>query len=503
MQKTLVFKDVEGDLVHVHGGGPPHLAKCLSISVAWQVFDLEDLTHVEEATVTSVETDLHEGLSYLHYRPAIEVFPGMSLRGELRLEGSLGPWLAAGMAYDLCRSLKTLHEEDIPQLVLHPERIGRLAGRFVLLPTLAGVLPPLSRMPSNEAAGWLHYVAPEVLRTRGIDKALLFAADVYAWGRMMHLLCAPDWQPDLTGDAWKLAEQRVERPESESLPPLPAGFATLAAIWSRAAALPPAQRPSLDELLKQLQQVREEVAPEEQFARLLRERKLAEAERLVEELEQACRAGHCSVPQRTFHLMAADLHMARTPPDPGRAIIELDLAESREYYEADVQIRLARAYLHFTGNDRHLWLSSKAYERAARLQGWNAEVLDEWMPLLQRLEDPDYALEVLARIPTVFHTRRVSILRIECLLRKREYGDAWREVAALFPGRRFDREFYELARRVAQCDDPEDLLTWSVTFQGQRGFAAPLAAAWEVLGDETLAEMLLQEARAYQPEQGE
>jgi len=41
-----------------------------------------------------------------------------------------------------------------------------------------------------------------------------------------------------------------------------------------------------------------------------------------------------------------------------------------------------------------------------------------------------------------------------------------------------------------------------VTFQEKRGFAAPLAVAWEVLGDEAQAEIYLQEARAYQPGAG-
>lgn len=503
MQNTVEYADVEGKLVEVAKGGQSHLAKRLSTAMAWQVFDVQDLTNVADAVVTSVTTDLGAGYFDLHYRPGIEIFRGLRLRDDLRLESELGPWLAAGLAHDLARSLKSLHIEDVPQLVLHPERVGRIAGQFVLLPTVAGILPPLSQLRSNEVGGWLHYVAPETLRTRATDKSLLLSGDVYSWGRMLWLLCAPSWRPDLTANPQRLAEQRVEQADRESLPPLPAGFKSLADIWSRAMALGPSHRPSLDELLTQLAKVRDDLAPELRFAQLLREGKVAAAEQLAGELEQVHRAGIRAVPERVLHLMAADLHLARSPPDPGRAIMELDLAESPERYEADVQERLARAYRQFTANPQHLSQSSKAYERAANFGGWKPEVLDEWVGVLQQMGDFEHAQAMLSRIPNVFHTRKVSVLLIECLLRKQEYLEAWREVAALFPGQPFDEGLFELARTIAERNDPGELLVWSLVFRNEPGFDAPLSLVFEAIGDEAQAETYLRQARAYQPGTGD
>ena len=237
------------------------------------------------------------------------------------------------------------------------------------------------------------------------------------------------------------------------------------------------------------------------FARWLAKGEVAEAERLRRELAEA--RGGFTVPDRTLHLMAADLAMARTPPDCGTAILELNLAESEQYYEPDIQHRLGRAYARFTANPQHLRESSKAYERAAKFGGWSPEVLDEWAAVLQQLDDPVSTYELLEAIPYMFRTRKISVLLIECLLRKQEYLEAWREVAALFLGGPFDEGLYELARRIAQRNEPRDLLIWSVTFQEQPGFAAPLAVVWELLGDDVQAASYLQQARAYQPGAGD
>jgi len=582
MVRTSIRPDLEGELLLLAEGAVAHYAKRLSLDVAWHVFDVQDVAHVADAVVASVTTDAAERAFYLHYRPAIEPLDWSILRQVLRLNSPGAAWRAARLTLDLCVSLKTLHDEDIPQLVMHPERLGQADGRFVILPTLAGVLSPLPQVCASPVAGsWLHCVAPEVLRTRGLAREFLKAGDVYALGRMLSLLCASAWRPDLPGDVLKLAEQRVERPDLDPWPEPPAGFTELQQLWRRVCVLVPGQRPNLDDWLTEVRSLEARLSPEHEFAGLLERNQLPEAERVWRDLAEAPGVfslppstlhlmandlfarrldqgdlasaerglrelfearqrlgvpelllhsmaidlfarqlaqgelaeaerwwrdlaearGIFPLPERTLHLMAADLAMSRTPPDCGTAILELNLAESPEFYEADVQHRLARAYAQFTANPQHLQLSCKAYERAAKFGDWKAEVLDEWVSILQQL-DPDYVWEVLAGIPAIFHTRKVSILLIECLLRKQEYGEAWREVAALFPGCPFDEGLYQLARRIAQRNETRDLLIWSVTFQEKRGFAAPLAVAWEVLGDEAQAEIYLQEARAYQPGAG-
>ena len=191
MDRTKIRPDLEGELWYLADGVVGRVAKRLSMGVAWHVVDPEDLTNVDEAVVESVVVDTAEQVFYLHYRPTVEALDWSTVRQVLQLKSPLAAWRAARLMRDLCASLKTLHDGEIPQLVVHPERLGQAEGRFVILPTLPRVLPPLPETCSPDALVWLSCVAPEVLRTRGIVKELLFAGDIYALGRMLHLLCAP------------------------------------------------------------------------------------------------------------------------------------------------------------------------------------------------------------------------------------------------------------------------------------------------------------------------
>ena len=498
MNVKLVRQDIEGDLIEVASAGPAHFAKRLSTAIAWHVYDPADVTNVADSLVEDVSHDASAGVHELHYRPGVELFDFASLRHALLLDSPLGPWMAALLASELCSSLKALHDEDIPQFMLHPERVCRVEGRFAVLPTLPGILPPYSQLRSNEVAGWLHFVSPEALRTRGIDKEMLFSADLFSLGRMLLLLCAPSWHPQGSNPR-ELALQCVERGESAVHPAVPPAFEMLATIWRRAASLLPADRPGLAELQQQLESARDELAPEKAFEALLRDKRLTEAEDFLAFVEKACTSQALPLAERSRHLMAADLCMARSPPEAGRAIMHLELAESK-HYEAAIDLRLARAYRHFTANPNHLRLSSDSYQIAANLLLWPADVVDEWTSVLRRIDDVDYVLECLNSI--AIRTKDADLLLIDMLIRQRKFVDAWHEVVQLFRSAAWDEALFQRASEIASHLDESMLIFWLYQFQDEPGCAAPAAIACSRLGEKERAESYLAEAREFVPQTG-
>ena len=167
-----------------------------------------------------------------------------------------------------------------------------------------------------------------------------------------------------------------------------------------------------------------------------------------------------------------------------------------------MQHRLAKAYFLHTDQSDHLLRSSEAYARAAALSRWAANVLEEWVPVLWQLNQPDRALEATQVIPIERRTRGIVILRAQCWEQKQAYLDAWCEVAGSFARMPFDAQLYEVARRIAQLNDPLTLVRWMTPYRNKSAYAAPESLVWEMNGYRELAESKLSEAQAYTPPMG-
>jgi len=503
MSGSLVKLDIEGQLVQFASPSPLHYGKRLSTKTAWHVFEPRDLETVAGTPVQAVRTNAAEAVHEIHYHPTLTRLPLAGLRELLRLEAPLATWRVTKLALDLAADLKALHDEEIPQLIIHPERIGQLGDRFALLPTLAGVLPPLADAPPNKVAGWLHFIAPEVLRTRGTNRQLMFAGDVYALGRTLEALCLLDWEPDVTTDWFTLAERCVETCETSPLGALPAELSELRDITTRMTALLPAARPTLDVAQAELAALARRVGPAEHLGALLAAGRKDEFELGLNELTEMDRVGVFGSWGRTARLCAADLALAQTPPDCPRAITELHRAESYEIYELDVQQRLAKAYQLHTDQSDHLLRSSDAYALAASLSGWAVNILEDWMPVLWKLNQPDIVLDLTQAIPIEKRTRGIVTLRAQCWEQKKAYLDAWCEIAISFASIPFDAGLYELARRIAQLNDSLTLVKWMTPYRNKPAYAAPESLVWEMNGNRELADLKLSEAQAYTPPAGE
>jgi hypothetical protein len=495
MTNVLVRQDIDGKLYHCPSEPPGHYAKALSTDVAWHVYEPVDLQDAADGVVQSVATNLGEGLHWINYRPDVEPMQLLDLRELLHSDGPLALWRATRIALKLGKDLRALHEADIYQLLLHPGRVGRLKNQLVLMPTLAGALPPLSEIVPSPGEGWLHYIAPEVLRTRAMQRSLLAGGDVYSLGRLIEAMCVSASVDGATLSPFELARRRVELLDRDPFGQWSASFAPLGELIRAMCAPLPADRPSLDDAIGILEGLASEHAPENVFAGLQRQHAFEQARDCYRDLSEAYGDRVFDVTSRSLHLMAADVALMQSPPDCALAVEELQEAESLNVYEADVQYRLGRAYALWSALPQNLQLSSEAYRRAAGLSGWKPAILEEWTSVL-RSDSPTSALRQTDDVPPPARPRPLVELRARCLEVLGDHEAAWDEVAFAFPSLGFSQELFEFAQHVGKNVPPDALISWLYRNEEQSGLEAPKAIVWHFNGNPELAEYCLELAKS-------
>lgn len=494
MTNVLVRSDIDGKLYHRPSEAPGHYAKALSTDVAWHVYEPGDLQDAADGVVQSVVTNLDEGLHWISYREDVEPLQLLDLRELIHSGGPLALWRAAKIAAKLAKDLRALHEADIYQLLLHPGRVGRLKNQLLLLPTLAGALPSLSEVLNQPGEGWLHYIAPEVLRTRAMQRGLLAGGDLYSLGRLIEAMCVSVPVDGAALGPFELARRRVELLERDPFGQWSPSFAPLAKLVSAMCAALPADRPSLDDAIGILEGLASEHAPENIFAALQRQQKFEEARECYRDLSDAYGDRVFDVTSRGLHLMAADVALMQSPPDCARAIDELQQAESLNVYEADVQYRLGRAYALWSALPQNLLFSSEAYKRAAGLSGWKTGILEEWAGVL-RGDSPTSALQQTEDVPPQARPQAMVELRARCLETLGDHETAWDEVALAFPHLGFSQSLFEFAQHVGKNVPPDALMSWLYRNEEQPGLEASKAIVWHFNGNAELAEYCLELAK--------
>ena len=493
--------DIDGSLVCLTGPPAEHYAKSLSTSVAWHTFEPRELQEAAPLVVRSASTDFAAALHWIHYDESIEPLDLLALRELLRLDEAGALWRVARLALAVCEQLALLHDADIPQLLVHPNRIGRDGTRFVLLPTLAGVLPPLGFALGDTGEGWLHYIAPEVLRTRAMQKELLFVGDVYAFGRTLEALSVSSGGREQPVEPFELARRRVELLERDPFGELPPLFAPLRALIDAMCAPLPSARPSLAATRQALEDIARVHDPAPRFEWHLREGDLDAARRLHRDYEQTHAERVFGTDERTLRLMSADLALMESPPDCNRAVLELERVESLSEYELDVQLRIGRAYALWTTLPRHVLLSSQAYRRAARLSDWDREIVAEWTGALIRARAIEALVSDTADVPYRARPRELVLLRARLLAASGDGSGAWSEIGEAFPYFPFDQKLFDAAREVAGRVPLPLLVAWMAEHLDESGFEAPLAIVSALAGNAEAARFFFNRARAYRPEE--
>ncbi len=491
--EKVVRRDLEGDLLQEADASGAHYAKRLSLDVAWHTNAPKDLADWLDALVNRIEQDWPRRLLTIHYNPFLKPVTGAQLHAMLRPSEPLAAWRLAQVAADLCHWLEQFHAAGFPQLVVHPGRIGQMDGQFALFPTLAGILPPLSKLLPQPAGIWLFFIAPEVLRTRGSDPELLPKGDVYALGRTLQVLINPDWTECLPVDPYIAAEQIVESPDLE--PPFvwPDGFDEIAKAVDKMCAALPEDRPAATDLVTTFHALARQLEPERMVQSLIEKRKLAEAEAHLKALEASQDEGIFAFPKAKIHILRAKVAMAHAVPQYVLAIDQLAKAKGFEPRSAEAYRQIGRVYREFKEHPQHLKLADLNYRHAARLSGWRTDIVEEWVDVLQQ-GDPKLLLERTDLIPWDRRPAVVFARRAAGHMDTDNVEAAWHECVDYFSQFGFNQTVFETAQQAAAYLPAAELLIWMRDRQNIEKLPAVQAIVWARNGQHEKAAMYLAHA---------
>lgn len=481
MNKKLIRRDIEGNFLEVNDDR--HLVKELSMETAWHVSSFQDLTLT--ALVRKVEEDFAANKLYIHYHPGIELMNLQTLRDSIAPNKVLGLYRFAKFAVEVGECLRECHEADLPQ-VIHPERVGRMEDRLVLLPTLTGILPPLLQIHADEIA--LCYIAPEIIRTRARDVSLLAKGDVYSLGRLLLALAAENLQEP---PAERFLERLVESCDMGVVAQLPEWLGPAQMIVSRMCAFFPYRRPDIDEALREFRKILEQAQPEKFIALLM---EIDDHGRLLQYLDDLQELAHPLSPgvEIVHHLLRGRLCLTQSPPMYSRAIAQFNKALALDADNAETLKQLGRTYVQYLEHPQHLDLAGHYYQKAAQLTGWDQAIVHEWIELLRQKGSPEDILRQSSTVPPDCRSPEILSLRvhaykglgIEGIKKSCDAEAAWLDIAHHLKENGFDQESYDLAGAVASLiGSGTRLLSIMKNHTAAPGFDAGMSIVWQLNGN--------------------
>jgi hypothetical protein len=479
----VVNKDLEGELVEIIEGQGKHYGKRLSLSVAWHIENPEILDADLDGLVSHVEQNWEERTLIIHYHPFVKPLQQEKLQALLSVEQPLAEWRLAQLAANLCQRLEELHAIGVPQLLIHPDRIGLMDREFVILPSFASILSPFSQLLSRpETWARLPYLAPEIIRTRGNRIDLLAKGDIYALGKTLQALVIPSSVDIKDVDPYDFLEQLIESPST--LPELvwPPGFTKVANLVKQMCALPLENRPEIGYLVSAFRALVKESDAEVTISQLIKVKQLTKAKQYLSILQDSYKDGMFSIPMSKIHMLWADVALAYKPPQFMQAIDKLKRAASFEPKSAIIHQRIARTYRLHEQHSQHLKLADLSYREALRLSDWQASLVEEWLEVLQQVS-PESLLDHTEQIPwdkrtaTVFQQRAASFLKIG------KPDRSWYECIDYFVKFNFNQSVYEIAQHAAASLSLTDLILWKQNRHDIDRIPAALSIIWARSGN--------------------
>jgi hypothetical protein len=496
VNKQIISYDLEGNLLQINEH-PPQYGKELSLETAWHIDRPDDIQYLQEEFIQSTDLHFKEKRVVIYYKPSIAPLDLKQLRSLLLPDTPFYNWRLIKLAIDLCNSLKDLHNAGLPQLVVHPGRIGKQDDRFIILPTLAGVMPPFEELKNRGDTGWLHFIAPEVLRTRGNDVSWLPKGDIYSLGRTFQALVSSDWDPPVIDDPLFFIEGVVEAFTFDFPDEWPSGFLPLRSVVNEMCAFFPDDRPTLDEVSSRFKETLKQYDPGSLILQLINEKQLSRASSYLKALRKGGSSGLFAFPRQKIYELNAKFHLAQSPPDYGKAIGQFQNVLSLEPENVNIHLQIAETYFKFQSHPQHLPLCADAYERAGKLTDWQEDILNRLLEVLVQLNDPGTVLRITARIPWDKRPPAVFFLRAQSCIALEQYMGCWHEVSRFFETYGFDTRMYDLAQKAASFIEPLELLRWKYQVEHKEntpGIKISLSIVWARNGNITMAKQCLDEA---------
>ena len=459
MKTQIIYDDVDGNLIQIYDQ-PPHYAKELSLETAWHIDQPENIHYLQEEFIQSTSLHFHEKRLEIHYNPEANPLNLEQLRSLLAPNTQFYHWRFIRLAIDLCEHLKELHTAELPQPVIHPGRIAAINNRFILLPTLAGVMPPFDQLKSREDSCWLHFIAPEALRTRGNIVDMLFTADIYALGWTLYALALCDWQPHKIDNPLSFINTKVETSYRELPMEWPQDFPPLKPIINKMCAFFPEDRPTLEELSVIFKETLKQYMPDSIIQGLINEKQLDKASSCLQVLRDGQSSPLFAIPPQRLYKLEAQFHLAQSPPDYGQAIGCFQKVLTYEPNSIDIHIEIGQTYWNYHSHSQHLLLCAEAYETVGELTEWREDIVLRIMEVLSKLNNPSALVKITNRIPAHKRPKKVYSMRAESFMAIGHYMSCWLETFEFFKIYGSEDKMNNLAQKAASFIEPLDLLRW-------------------------------------------
>ena len=510
MNRQFTRSDLEGDLLQIGitDSANTQFVKQLSSEKLWH-FTPEDIyNRLSSQLVNKIKIDLiEEKAIYLFYELGIRPLDLQQIRSYVRPEAEFRGWRISKLAVDLCVCLRDLHLNDLPQLVIHPDRIGTLNCKFTILPTLSGVMPAFRDIQNNEATNnWLYYTAPEVLRTRGKYLDLLFAADIYSIGRILELLaCFPTWTPNVN-DPLAFIEILVERSEIQT--PEKKGIQQLSDIENLINAMcqyDSKLRPDLEYLIDAWSKIQHSYNPIGKILHLIAANDIPKAKKGIEEIEENAKNMLFELDEKEIKLLKVELELKKKEPDFGYAIRLLDSCLRGNEKDISILTKIASIYEKFTKHSEHRTYAVEYFIKAAILDQWkDSSLLIRAFDNLKKVNNPKFQISTISSLLTELtkiNLRPASysiLLKAYCKMEKFEL--AWRTgiqyYIDYFVEDGFGQELFDALLNVAKFIDPKQLDNYRENMIGldEPRYMIIRSAIWYSLNDAHKGELFLKMA---------
>lgn len=435
MEGPFFRPDLDGNLTQT--GKPPALkySKTLSTEIAWHT-DADTIRFGMADLVSSIEWDINEQTITIAYHPGIQPLDLQMLRQIVAPNGILGHWRICQMGVQLCEFIQRLYEVNTPQTVLHPNRIGVFKNRLIVLPSMAGPIPPFPDLENKNNSYWMYFIAPEVFRSRGLNMDMFYSAGVYSLGKIAQLLMSgPGSEPNTGDDPFRFIENLVELKTIKRVTALDINTVSLEHLINAMCAFLPEDRPNISEALEYFIKLAQEADPEPEIKRFISDSQLEKAEKAIEELTKDAESGIFYFNRINLLLLKADYELSKKTPNYGFAIAHL-----REALEAnsndnvvDINLRIANAYEHFTGYSENFECALKHYIAAAIVIDWGKGellqfILGKCISLAKKIKNPNKLLKILSQIPPAVRPEEIFVIQIRSYREINAFDLAWEKV---------------------------------------------------------------------------
>jgi len=495
MTDNLSIYDIEGLLIIEINNNKQRLFKHLSLEIAWNINDYTDLKLPTDSCVLEVREIFDEKIIAIKYDAGIDLLSFASLKKVIAPEKDFGIWRFLIFAEHISDYLSQFHQYDLFQLAIHPERVAIYKNKIVFLPTLSGVLPIIPEIIKYGNLKWLYFIAPEILRTRGMEIERLKSGDIFSLGRLFKLLLSDLERIPEVDAPEELITSIVEYFNFNLIePPITLPDKILLLI-EKMSAPDPNKRPELKEILQELNIFRSKFSPSSIIQLYIDKNELNEAENTFTKYNNCKSIEVFDDIEADF--LFCDLMIMKNPPEFQKAINHLDKIIMLHPENFKLHLKKGDIYSKYKSHSQYILLCLSSYEKACILSEWQPDIQLKLFNASMNLDKLDKRIEAIVNIPYNKRIPYYYLILAKSFLQFGKIDSAWDEIVKFFKIVGYNSEAHMIGLQIAQkLGDPHKLLRWKLEQNAEQipNLKTAVSIAFQLNNVNDLAKKYLTEA---------